>query len=67
MDLLSARMPKAVLLLDKCGGLKKKVSIGDLVLPIAAIRGDETSNDYLLPEVTALPAFSLQRGWQFGT
>src|SRR5512144_134724 len=61
MDLLSARMPKAVLLLGKCGGLKKKVGIGDLVLPIAAIRGDGTSNDYLLPEVPALPAFSLQR------
>ena len=61
MDLFSARMPKAVLLLGKCGGLKKKVGIGDLVLPIAAIRGDGTSNDYLLPEVPALPAFSLQR------
>src|SRR6187455_3381240 len=61
MDLLSARMPKAVLLLGKCGGLKKKAGIGDLVLPIAAIRGEGTSNDYLLPEVPALPAFSLQR------
>jgi AMP nucleosidase len=61
MDLLSARMPKAVLLLGKCGGLKKKVGIGDLVLPIAAIRGEGTSNDYLMPEVPALPAFSLQR------
>src|SRR6187431_2888550 len=61
MDLLSARMPKAVLLLGKCGGLKKKAAIGDLVLPIAAIRGEGTSNDYLLPEVPALPAFSLQR------
>ena len=61
MDLLSARAPKAVLLLGKCGGLKKKAGIGDLVLPIAAIRGEGTSNDYLLPEVPALPAFSLQR------
>ena len=61
MDLLSARMPKAVLLLGKCGGLKKKAGIGDLVLPIAAIRGEGTSNDYLMPEVPALPAFSLQR------
>ncbi len=61
MDLLSAVSPKAVLLLGKCGGLKKKNQIGDLVLPIAAIRGDGTSNDYLLPEVPALPAFSLQR------
>ncbi len=61
MDLLSAVRPKAVLLLGKCGGLKRKNRIGDLVLPIAAIRGDGASNDYLLPEVPALPAFSLQR------
>ena len=61
MDLLSAIGPKAVLLLGKCGGLKKKNQIGDLVLPIAAIRGEGTSDDYLLPEVPALPAFSLQR------
>jgi AMP nucleosidase len=61
MDLLSAIRPKAVLLLGKCGGLKRKNRIGDLVLPIAAIRGDGASNDYLLPEVPALPAFSLQR------
>ena len=61
MDLLSAISPKAVLLLGKCGGLKKKNQLGDLVLPIAAIRGEGTSNDYLPPEVPALPAFSLQR------
>jgi len=61
MDLLSAISPKAVLLLGKCGGLKKKNQLGDLVLPIAAIRGEGTSGDYLLPEVPALPAFSLQR------
>src|SRR6188768_487818 len=61
MDLLSAIAPKAVLFLGKCGGLKRKAMLGDLVLPIAAIRGDGTSDDYLLPEVPALPAFSLQR------
>lgn len=61
MDLLSAISPKAVLLLGKCGGLKRKNQIGDLILPIAAIRGDGTSNDYLPPEVPALPAFQLQR------
>jgi AMP nucleosidase len=61
MDLLSAIGPKAALFLGKCGGLKRKNAIGDLVLPIAAIRGEGTSNDYLLPEVPALPAFSLQR------
>lgn len=61
MDLLSAIMPQAVLFLGKCGGLKRKNQLGDLVLPIAAIRGEGTSNDYLLPEVPALPAFALQR------
>jgi len=61
MDLLSAIKPKAVLFLGKCGGLKKKNQIGDLVLPIAAIKGDGTSNDYFPHEVPALPAFSLQK------
>ncbi len=61
MDLLSAIHPQAVLFLGKCGGLKKKNQLGDLILPIAAIRGDGTSDDYLPPEVPALPAFSLQR------
>ncbi len=61
IDLLSATMPKAVLFLGKCGGLKNKNNIGDLILPIAAIRGEGTSNDYLLPEVPALPAFALQK------
>jgi AMP nucleosidase len=61
MDLLSAISPKAMLFLGKCGGLKKKNKIGDLILPIAAIRGEGTSNDYLPQEVPALPAFSLQK------
>ncbi|MBM3401587.1 MAG: AMP nucleosidase [Bacteroidetes bacterium] len=61
MDLLSAIKPKAVLFLGKCGGLKKKNKLGDLILPIAAIRGEGTSNDYFPPEVPALPAFALQK------
>lgn len=61
MDLLSAVQPKAVLFLGKCGGLKKKNELGDLILPIAAIRSEGTSNDYLPPEIPALPAFNLQR------
>jgi len=60
MDLLSAVEPNAVLFLGKCGGLKKKNMVGDLILPIAAIRSDGTSNDYLPVEVPALPAFKLQ-------
>jgi AMP nucleosidase len=61
MDLLGAIEPKACLFLGKCGGLKKKNNLGDLILPIAAIRGEGTSNDYFPPEVPALPAFSLQK------
>ncbi|MDR3697851.1 AMP nucleosidase [Mucilaginibacter sp.] len=61
MDLLTAIHPKAVVFLGKCGGLKKKNKVGDLILPIAAIRGEGTSNDYLPPEVPALPAFALQK------
>jgi AMP nucleosidase len=61
MDCLSAIAPKAALFLGKCGGLKKKNALGDLILPIAAIRGEGTSNDYFPPEVPSLPAFALQK------
>ncbi|MDH8702617.1 AMP nucleosidase [Dysgonomonadaceae bacterium PH5-43] len=61
MDLLSAIKPKAVLFLGKCGGLKSNNSVGDYILPIAAIRGEGTSDDYFPPEVPSLPAFSLLR------
>ncbi len=61
MDLLISIKPKACLFLGKCGGLKRKNKLGDLILPIAAIRGEGTSNDYFPPEVPALPAFNLQK------
>lgn len=61
MDLLSAVEPKAVLFLGKCGGLKAQSNLGDYILPIAAIRGEGTSDDYFPPEVPSLPAFSLLR------
>ncbi len=61
MDLLTAIEPQAVLFLGKCGGLKRRNKLGDLILPIAAIRGEGTSNDYFPPEVPAMPAFALQK------
>jgi AMP nucleosidase len=61
MDLLGAIKPKAALFLGKCGGLKKKCKVGDLIVPIAAIRGDGTSDDYFPVRVPALPAFNLQK------
>lgn len=61
MDLLSASQPKGVLFLGKCGGLYKSAEIGHFILPIAAIRGEGTSNDYFPPEVPALPSFKLHK------
>jgi len=61
IDLLSAVKPKGILFIGKCGGLKKMNNLGDFILPIAAIRGEGTSNDYLPAEVPALPAFALQK------
>lgn len=61
MDLLTARMPEGVLFLGKCGGLKQSTEIGHFILPIAAIRGEGTSDDYFPPVVPALPSFKLHK------
>lgn len=61
IDLLSAIEVEAVLFLGKCGGLKKKTSVGDYILPIAAIKGEGTSDDYMPHEVPSLPSFSIQK------
>ena len=61
MDLLVAVKPKGVLFLGKCGGLKNSSEIGNFILPIGAIRGDGTSNDYFPLEVPALPSFKLHK------
>lgn len=61
VDLLSAISPKAIVFLGKCGGVKQRAKVGEYILPIAAIRGEGTSNDYFPPEVPALPSFALQR------
>ena len=61
IDLLGSIKPKAILFLGKCGGLKKMNKLGDFILPIAAVRGEGTSDDYFPPEVPALPSFALQK------
>lgn len=61
MDLLTAIQPEAVIFIGKCGGLMSINNIGDYILPAAAIRGEGTSNEYLPPEVPALPSFAIQR------
>ena len=61
LDLLTAIEPEAVLFIGKCGGLKDQNVVGDYILPIAAIKGEGTSDDYMPHEVPALPAFSIQK------
>ncbi|MEM7281543.1 MAG: AMP nucleosidase [Pseudomonadota bacterium] len=61
MDLLSARPTRGVLFLGKCGGLRQSTEIGHFILPIAAIRGEGTSDDYFPREVPALPSFKLHK------
>lgn len=60
-DLLSIVAPAAVLFLGKCGGLRDFVHVGDFILPIAAIRGEGTSDSYYPREIPALPSFQLQK------
>ena len=61
MELLTAVKPEGVLFLGKCGGVKKSTEIGHFILPMAAIRGEGTSNDYVPPEVPAMPSFKLHK------
>ncbi len=61
MDLLTAVNPQGVLFLGKCGGIKHATEIGHFILPIAAIRGEGTSNDYMPPAVPAMPSFKLHK------
>ena len=61
MDLLTACNPNGVLFLGKCGGLKTSSEIGHFILPIAAIRGEGTSDNYYPSEVPALPSFKLHK------
>ena len=60
-DLLGAIDPKGILFLGKCGGLKETTELGHFILPIAAIRGEGTSDDYLPKEVPAMPSFKLHK------
>lgn len=61
MDLLTGVNPNGVLFLGKCGGLKKSTELGHFILPIAAIRGEGTGDDYLPEEVPAMPSFKIHK------
>ncbi|MBF0431741.1 MAG: AMP nucleosidase [Fibrobacteria bacterium] len=61
IDLLSFVNPRACLMLGMCGGLRKRYKIGDYLLPVAAIRGEGTSDFYLPPNVPAMSNFTIQK------
>ncbi len=61
VDLLSFIQPKGVIMLGMCGGLRKNQKIGDFFLPVAAIRGEGTSDHYMPTEVPSLSSFTIQR------
>jgi AMP nucleosidase len=61
IDLLAFTDIKGCLMLGMCGGLRRKYNIGDYLLPVAAIRGEGTSDFYFPPEVPALTNFVIQR------
>lgn len=61
IEMLSALEPNGILMLGMCGGLHRDLKIGDLFLPMAAIRDEGTSVHFLPPQVPALPAFKIQK------
>lgn len=59
---LCAHLPvKAALLLGMCGGLRANYNVGDYFVPVAAIRGEGTSDFYFPPEVPSMANFLVQK------
>lgn len=61
VDLLSFLDVESVLLLGMCGGLRRRYSVGEYLVPVASIRLDGTSDHYFSPEVPALGNFTMTR------
>jgi AMP nucleosidase len=61
IELLSAVEPQAVLFLGMCGGLHRSLKVGDLILPMAAIRDEGVSHHFIPPQVPSLPTFKIQK------
>lgn len=61
VDLASYLPFEAAVFLGMCGGLRRRYHIGDYLMPVAAIRGEGTSNAYFPNEVPALANFLMQR------
>jgi AMP nucleosidase len=61
VDLCSFLPFKSSLFLGMCGGLRRRYTIGDYLVPVASIRGEGTSDFYFPPEVPALANFLMQK------
>jgi AMP nucleosidase len=61
VDLCSFLPIKASLLLGMCGGLRRRYTVGEYLVPVASIRDEGTSNFYFPPEVPALANFLMQK------
>lgn len=61
VDLCSFLPIKASVLLGMCGGLRRRYTVGEYLVPVASIRDEGTSNFYFPPEVPALANFLMQK------
>ena len=61
IDLIANLPIRSTLLLGMCGGLRKHYKVGDYLIPVAAIRGEGTSDFYFPPEVPAMANFLVQK------
>lgn len=61
IDLCAFLPIRAALLLGMCGGLRKHFRIGDYFVPVAAIRGEGTSDFYFPQDVPAMANFLVQK------
>src|SRR5882672_6666127 len=61
VDICSFLPIRASILLGMCGGLRRRYQVGDYLVPVAAIRGEGTSDFYFPPEVPALANFLMQK------
>jgi len=60
-EILAVASPKAVLFLGLCGAVHTSLKVGDFILPMAAIRAEGVSKNFLPPQVPALPTFKVQK------
>lgn len=61
VDLCSFLPFKSSVLLGMCGGLRRRYRVGDYLVPVAAVRGEGTSDFYFPAEVPALANFLMQK------